>query len=157
MNQVNSLFLLISFFLLTSGAICQNGKLTDEQLVKELIVAMFDGMRAGDSAMVSKLFRRDARMFTAYKKKTGEDVIHEGDLVGFLKAIGSPHDEIWDEKISNTIIQIDGNIAQVWTDYSFFVGENFSHCGVDAFHLVRDNETWKIINLMDTRRNEGCN
>ena len=83
--------------------------------------------------------------------------IKKGNLASFLKAIGTPHDQIWDEKIWNTKIEIDGGIAQVWTDYAFYVGTEFSHCGVDAFHLIKDEEKgWKIVHLMDTRRKEGC-
>ena len=52
---------------------------------------------------------------------------------------------------------VDGGIAQVWTDYAFYVGAEFSHCGVDAFHLAKDAfGSWKIMHLMDTRRKEGC-
>ena len=109
-----------------------------------------------ERVIVSKLFRKDARMFTSYKKETGEEIINEGDLKRFLNAIGTPHEEIWDEKISNTIIQVDGNLAQVWTDYSFFIGKNISHCGIDAFHLIREDKSWRIINLMDTRKKKDC-
>ena len=114
-------------------------------------------MREADSSKVRSVFRDDVRMFTSFKTKSGENMLKEGELIDFLNAIGSPHPEIWDEKIWNTIIQIDGNLAQVWTDYTFYVGEKFSHCGVDAFQLIKEeNENWKIINLIDTRRIEGC-
>ena len=125
--------------------------------VSNTIIKLFDGMREVDSSKVRSVFRDDVRMFTSFKTKSGENMLKEGELIDFLNAIGSPHPEIWDEKIWNTIIQIDGNLAQVWTDYAFYVGEKFSHCGVDAFQLIKEeNENWKIINLIDTRRIEGC-
>ena len=130
--------------------------LNDKEGVHQAIITMFDGMREGDSTKVNSVFRKDVRMFSAYRKNTGESVLHEGKLSEFLKAVGTAHDEIWDEKIYNTTIQIDGDIAQVWTDYSFYIGETFSHCGVDAFQLIRENSKWLIINLMDTRRKEDC-
>jgi hypothetical protein len=53
-------------------------------------------------------------------------------------------------------IKIDGDFAQAWCDYAFYVGKNFSHCGVDAFQLHKTKEGWKIFHLADTRRRSGC-
>ena len=129
----------------------------EEIEVKKTIVELFDGMRAGDSSRVSLLFHPNVRMFTAYQDSTGIPILKEGSLYDFLNAIGSPHPEVWDEKIWNTEVRIDGNLAQVWTDYAFYVGEKFSHCGVDAFQLIRDIDGhWHIVNLIDTRRKAPC-
>ena len=156
MGYFKNLFSFILFFLIAIGSTAQKDALNDKEDVHQAIITMFDGMREGDSAKVSNVFKKDVRMFSSYRKNTGESVLHEGKLSEFLKAIGTAHDEIWDEKIYNTTIQIDGDIAQVWTDYSFYIGKTFSHCGVDAFQLVRENSKWLIINLMDTRRKEDC-
>ena len=156
MGYFKNLFSFMLFVLIAIGSTAQKDALNDKEDVHQAIITMFDGMREGDSAKVNSVFRKDVRMFSAYRKNTGESVLHEGKLSDFLKAIGTAHDEIWDEKIYNTTIQIDGDIAQVWTDYSFYIGKTFSHCGVDAFQLVRENSKWLIINLMDTRRKEDC-
>lgn len=130
----------------------------DEKAVREVVDKLFDGMRLADSSAVSVLFHPDVRMMTSYKNESGEAVLKEGSLEGFLKAIGTPHPEIWNEKIWNTEVRIDDNLAQVWTDYAFFVGDRFSHCGKDAFQLIRGADGfWRIINLIDTRRKEPCN
>ena len=42
------------------------------------------------------------------------------------------------------------------TSVSFYVGDDMSHCGEDAFQLARTNVGWKIIAIADTRRNEEC-
>lgn len=129
----------------------------DSAAINKLILTLFDGMREGDSAKVSKLFRKDVKMFSSFTTKEGERVLREGKLESFLNAIGTPHDEIWDERIWDTQITVDGSIAQVWTQYAFYAGSQFSHCGVDAFDLVKDaSGQWKIIHLMDTRRKKNC-
>ena len=128
-----------------------------EKAVREVIDQLFDGMRLADSSVVSPLFHPDVRMMTSYQNASGEVVLKEGSLQAFLTAIGTPHPEVWNEKIWNTEVRIDDNLAQVWTDYAFFVGTEFSHCGVDAFHLVnRGGKGWKIVHLMDTRKKAGC-
>lgn len=68
----------------------------------------------------------------------------------------APHDAVWDERIWDTQVRIDGNLASVWTKYAFYLGPQFSHCGIDHFLLFRRAEGWKIIHLADTRRREGC-
>ena len=46
--------------------------------------------------------------------------------------------------------------TDVWAKYAFYAGEQLSHCGVDAFQLVKGAEGGKIFHIADTRRREGC-
>lgn len=131
-----------------------------DQQIKDIeltIKTLFDGMRQGDSAKVAAVFDKNVSMYTSFTNEKGEKVLKSDALAPFLKAVGTPHDQIWDERLYNTKISTDGRIAQVWTEYSFYRGTDFSHCGVDAFHLVKENNgTWKIVHLMDTRRKTDC-
>ena len=158
MKQLKPLFVFLIFLLIPTVIFSQDKvEGAEHKSVEGIILKLFDGMREGDSTKVSSVFNREVNMYTSFTNQQGEKVVKKGDLQAFLKAIGTPHDEIWDEKIWNTKIEIDGGIAQVWTDYAFYVGNEFSHCGVDAFHLVRDKDKgWLIVNLMDTRRKQGC-
>jgi hypothetical protein len=54
------------------------------------------------------------------------------------------------------VVHVDGPLAVVWADYSFYAGSKFSHCGVDAFQLARTGTTWQIISIVDTWRKQGC-
>ncbi|NRA10722.1 MAG: hypothetical protein HRT57_02055, partial [Crocinitomicaceae bacterium] len=74
----------------------------------------------------------------------------------FITAVGTPHDKVWDERISNVIIHRDENLAQVWMDYSFYLGDKFLHCGVNSFQLISTKKGWKIISITDTKRNSNC-
>jgi hypothetical protein len=74
----------------------------------------------------------------------------------FVRAVGTPHAVVWDERIRKTRVELDGPLASVWAEYSFYAGEKFSHCGIDAFQLARDGEAWRIVALTDTRRRDGC-
>lgn len=158
MRHLQSFLIILIFFFLPFQTIAQGEpEIKEEHQIKLLIDKLFDGMREGDSAKVSSVFHNEVNMYTSFNNQQGEKVIKKGVLSSFLKAIGTPHDDIWDEKIWNTKIEIDGGIAQVWTDYAFYIGTEFSHCGIDAFHLIKENEQgWKIVHLMDTRRKEDC-
>jgi hypothetical protein len=130
----------------------------DEREVMAVVLRLFDGMRAGDSAMVRSAFDPGARMATAVVRPTGEPAYRfDPDAVdGFAKAVGTPHDKVWDEKLWDVKVLVDRNLATVWTRYAFFLGTDFSHCGVDTFTLGKGAEGWKIIFLADTRQREGC-
>jgi len=131
---------------------------SDEREVMAVVMKLFDGMRAGDSAMVRSTFDTAATMATAVIRPTGEAVYRfDADgITGFANAVGTPHDKVWDEKLWDVKVLVDRNLATVWTKYAFFLGTDFSHCGVDTFTLAKGAAGWKIIFLADTRQREGC-
>ncbi len=130
---------------------------SEEAAVKATIMTMFDGMRAGDSTMVHAAFGKNPVMKTIGRdRSTGKAKVIESGLDGFLKAVGTPHDAVWDEKVLSFEIKIDQEMATAWVPYEFYAGENFSHCGVNNFTLFKEEQGWKIIYLIDTRKQEGC-
>lgn len=48
------------------------------------------------------------------------------------------------ERIWNPDVRVHGAIATVWTPYDFWIDGKFSHCGIDAFELVKTAGGWKI-------------
>lgn len=129
---------------------------SDEQAVIKAIETMFDAMRESDSAKLVSVIHEGATLKTFYMDKTGTPKIHEGSMEDFASSITKPHDDIYDEKIWSYEVEIDGLLANVWTEYTFYLGEKMSHCGVNAFQLFKSAEGWRIVSITDTRRKEGC-
>lgn len=128
-----------------------------EKAIMEPIKKLFDGMHQGDSAMVRSAFTNEVTLSTIIEDKKGAPVLRSSTLENFLQSIGKPHAEVWSEMIWDPEVRVDGNLAQVWVKYAFYAGKTFSHCGVDAFHLVRNkDDDWKIFHLADTRHKENC-
>lgn len=123
--------------------------------VRQVIDHLFDGMRRGDSTAVRMAFHPKARLISV-AQQNGQTLLNESVPEPFIKAVGTPHDAVWDERISNVVIYVDGDLATAWMDYAFYLGDRLSHCGVNAFQLVREHGVWRTIHLMDTRRREGC-
>jgi len=48
------------------------------------------------------------------------------------------------ERIWNPDVRVHGSIANVWTPYDFWIDGKLSHCGVDAFNLIKTDKGWKI-------------
>ncbi len=125
---------------------------SNEVQIREVIDQLFVGMRQGDSSLVNNCFTSSATLNSADHGEMKNSPIEK-----FMEAIGTPHDRIWDERISNVVIQLDQGLAHAWMDYSFYVGEQFSHCGVNSMILIRTNDGWKIQSIVDTRRRTDCN
>lgn len=122
----------------------------------DIINNVFVAMRSNDSTLLKSCFISKPNTFTAYVTDEGESKLVRGDFQKFVNAIGQPKEQTWNEPIWNEKVEIDGNLASVWVEYAFYVDNQFSHCGVDAFHLIKENEAWKIFHLVDTRRKENC-
>jgi Putative lumazine-binding len=147
---------IVFFFLLLTIAV-QAQTIAEGPAIMKPITALFTGMNLGDSALVRSAFAKEVTMATVTIDKSGSLVVRrESSLSGFLKAVGTPHADPWSEPIWDAKIEVDGNFAQVWASYAFFVGKRFSHCGVDAFQLAKYGSEWKIIHLADTRHTTGC-
>jgi hypothetical protein len=130
---------------------------SDKEKIEAVINTLFTGMYKGDSSMVRAAFAKEVTMATAAFDKQGNPVFtREYSIADFLKSVATLRPEPVSEEIWNLVIQIDGNFAQAWCDYGLYVGKRFIHCGVDAFHLFKTAEGWKIFHLADTRRKENC-
>ncbi|NAS30078.1 nuclear transport factor 2 family protein [Flavobacteriaceae bacterium R38] len=145
-------FLFISLFTLTMNA---QSSAKDE--VKATIEKFFDGFHKGDTTIIKSTLANQVVVQTAFKNGEGKDILNNGSMENFLKAIATrPEDQKWDERLLSYSIQVDGNMANAWTPYEFWFNGEFRHCGVNSFQLFKDNGTWKIIYLIDTRRRAGC-
>lgn len=129
-----------------------------EAEVEGVIKTFFEGFHKADTLLMKQTMADELVFQTASKNKEGKDVLKTDDVSGFIKAIGSgrPVTEKWEERIRSYNIKVDGNMANAWTEYEFWLDGKFSHCGVNSFQLFHDNGTWKIIYLIDTRRRSSC-
>lgn len=128
----------------------------DEAAVRAAITALFDAMRARDGDAVRRAFTADARLQTVAGRPDGTVELRAEQVENFASVVAAPSDQVWDERIDEWHVRVDGALAVATTDYSFFLGERFSHCGINVFQLLRTAEGWKIFQLVDTRRRAGC-
>jgi hypothetical protein len=145
---------LINLLLITSiSAFAQQ---TAADGVKQAVNTMFDAMRKGDSTLLKSAFAKEMVLQSVSTNKEGKAIISTESANDFAKAIGTPHTQLYDERIVFGDIKIDGDLASVWAPYKFYLGDQFSHCGVDVFQLMKTDGGWKIIYIVDTRRKDNC-
>lgn len=127
---------------------------SDEGLIHSCVDRVFDGMLMADSAMVASAFLSDALLQTVYE--TEEDKRpRNGELAKFLEMVSQAKKGFWIEKTISRIVQVNGSMAHVWMEYEFYLGDQYLHCGVNSFQLVKIDGQWKITYLCDNRR-ESC-
>jgi len=132
------------------------GQFDDHAQITAHIKTMFEYMRKGDATLMPALFEDEATLESVSFNKEGETMSRQSSISKFIEAVGQPHDEVWDERIHSYDINIDGPLAIAWTPYSFYVGDKFSHCGVNVFTFIKSDGVWKIRQMRDTRRKTGC-
>jgi hypothetical protein len=66
-----------------------------------------------------------------------------------IRSLAAPGPEYLERMWEPTVL-VSGPIAAVWAPYDFYRDGEFSHCGIDAFHLVRTPEGWRIAAIMYT-------
>ncbi len=130
------------------------------QAGREQVLATLDtllhGMRTKDAALMSQQLDSLARMTLLRPAPDGgvRVVALSGqEFVRVATAAGQPP---LDEPIRNPVVQIDGDLATVWAEYQVRREGRVTHCGYDAFHLVRRQGRWRVLNVSDTYRRTGC-
>ncbi|WP_073086188.1 3-methyl-2-oxobutanoate hydroxymethyltransferase [Winogradskyella jejuensis] len=147
------IFTLITLIVFGAGT----AQTSEEAQVKQTIIDFFDAFHKQDTVKLKSMAKGNINMQSISVNKEGKTRLDENDYYGFVKNIaGIPDDKTFEEKLLDFKIRIDGKMANAWTDYEFWFNGNFSHCGVNSFQLVKEEDDWKIIYLVDTRRREGC-
>lgn len=150
---MKNIYFTIILSISTLTAICQTA---EQEAVKKVINNMFTAMRTSDTTLLKSTFSADMILQSVVNKKDGTTALLTEKVEGFIKQVGTPHKEIYDERIVITDVKVDGPLASVWTPYKFYVGSTFSHCGVNVFQLMKTAAGWKIIYIVDTRRKDNC-
>ena len=129
----------------------------DELHVKQTIIEFFEAFHAQDSIAIKQTVYPTILLQTIGVDKEGKPVLKTENFDDLVKSITSiPDSTNFQERILSYSIQIDGNMANAWTPYEFWINNEFHHCGVNSFQLFRQENFWKIIYLIDTRRKSDC-
>ncbi len=144
--------LILSLFLVGQfiPANCQ----TNEENIQKTILAFFDGFTKADTSIIFKSIDKKNFSLQTVLEKNGKTQIHNEQLIDFIEVITTPKKEKWIENIESFNIKIDGNFANAWCKYTFFVDTTFYHWGIDNFQLVKAGGRWKIFSIADTRNNK---
>ena len=147
----------LAVFALLVGAAPAHAQDADRSAVLATVQKVFDAMRTRDTSLLRQAFDTSARL-AGVSTRGGPPTVRLTTPAAFGSAIASaPAGDVWNERIYDPEVRIDVDVAQVWAYYTFHRNKTFSHCGVDAFMLLKVGSDWKITQLADSRRTTGCN
>jgi len=142
-------------FALTSTTATALQAQSDEQAVVTVVTKFFDGMRARDTA----LLRSTVVPGTTLQSATGPTGLGASMPIDqFIDRIGKGTGPGGNEQIKDPKVQIDLPLATLWAYFTYKRGgqTQIDHCGVDLFVLRKGPDGWKIFQVADTHRTEGC-
>ncbi|MFS4457001.1 nuclear transport factor 2 family protein [Maribacter sp. 2304DJ31-5] len=130
---------------------------SDQAAVQKTIESFFNAFHAQDSLAMKSSVSPNVILQTIGKTKEGKQYLRTENFDDLVHSITRIPDSIsFQERITDYNIQIDGAMANAWTSYEFWLNDKFHHCGANSFQLFKEENDWKIIYLIDTRRREGC-
>lgn len=149
-----SLFVLLG--LLGAPSVSLRAQDAEKTAILATVQKVFTAMRTRDTALLRQAFDTSARL-AGVSTRNGPATVRLTVPSAFGNAIASaPAGDVWNERIWDPEVRVDGDVAQVWAYYTFHRNSTFSHCGVDAFMLLKVGSEWKITQLADSRRTTGC-
>ncbi|PHR43356.1 MAG: 3-methyl-2-oxobutanoate hydroxymethyltransferase [Fluviicola sp.] len=144
-NSIISLLLVVPFF-----GVTQLEMLSTDPV--ECVESFFKAFHAQDTTAIKEVVHGDIVLATI-KSNSNDTILVVNDIEQFYNSISSiPETVKFQEKLTEIEIRTDGILAHVWTNYTFHLNDKISHKGVNAFTLINQGGTWKIIYLVDTRR-----
>lgn len=114
---------------------------SDEKAVLGVVQALLDAINGQDAAAVHALGIDEAVLISLRHDADGNPQI------GFRKESETSfpqEDRNMVERIWNPVVLVEGDIAAVWAPFDFYLDGKFSHCGINAFHLLRVAGSWKL-------------
>ena len=123
-----------------------------EKEIKQSISVFFDGLQTADTLKIQSICHKEMKLQSVMEKNAIGTLSFETNSA-FYKSIASiPKNLKIEERILDYKIQIDNSMAQVWTPYEFYIDGKLSHIGTNSFTLLLENNIWKIVHIIDTRR-----
>jgi len=125
---------------------------SEEQVVLNSANALLAAFTTGNAAEIMRWVYPDGRVTGTGKFPNRSGLRSESWTQFTQRASGSG----FQETISDPAVEIDGDAAMVWAPFVVRIGGKVYNCGIDHFDLVRENGSWKVMNLTFSSRIAGC-
>ena len=114
----------------------------EREAVMKTMQAFFDTMTARNVEGARQILQPQGR-FHAMSMKDGKPDVRAFANEEYFAQLQASKQRM-QERIWNPDVRINGLIATVTAPYDFWIDGKLSHCGVDAFDLIKTEDGWKI-------------
>lgn len=123
--------------------------------VVRVVERMFVAMEARDTAALASLLAPGLVIVSSRETADGATMVRRQTTPDFLRLVATTRDTLR-ERVWSPVVHVDAGVATLWAPYDFHLGARFSHCGHDAFTLVRAGGAWVVAGLSYTVRASPC-
>ena len=114
----------------------------DRDAVLQTVQAFFDTMAAKDVEGARKILQPQGR-FHAMRMRDGKPDVRAFSNEEYFATLKAGEQKMR-ERIWNPEVRVHGLIATVVAPYDFWIDGKLSHCGTDAFDLIKTEDGWKL-------------
>jgi len=145
------LSLIVCFFIFSYQSAGQSRDEKEEVL--KVARLFFEALEKHDSVIFNKILMKDSYNYI---------VVDQGDSAKLFSRLHKnsnfKSDRVIKERMRDTdvVVQIHKRIATVWAPYDLWLNDKYSHCGVDAFIMMKEKDGWKIGTISFSVEKEGC-
>lgn len=126
----------------------------NEEKIISVVNRFFAVMESRSAADAKKILIPQGFSFSI--REEGKDaLLKTSSFQAFMDSLANLK-EHYKETMTNPKVLIHDRIAVLWADYKFYRDGKFSHCGVDAFSLIKTDDGWKIAGVIYTVEKTGC-
>lgn len=125
-----------------------------EKEVAEVANTFLSALSAADTATLSGLLAPQAMIYSV-REGTLEASIRAVSRAAFLESLGGEDQELL-ERMWDPVVKVQDLVAMVWTPYDFHLNDEFSHCGIDVFTMLKGAEGWQVASITYNVVREGC-
>ena len=126
----------------------------EEAAILAVIDRFMDAIGTNDSAVLAELRIEGGSTIVSRRDPAGGDAPLVTRRVFTPSATSRPSTN--KERYWDPVVHVRGGIAVVWTPYDFWTDGKSSHCGIDAFDLMKEKGVWRIANAMWTVEPDAC-
>jgi hypothetical protein len=119
--------------------------------VLAVVDRFFVALGANDFATMANLRVEGSVNFVDGPSKAGGTQLTRRPITSENFKPGNYRERYWDPDV-----KVRGRIAIVWAPYEFWLDGTSHHCGIDVFEMVKEDDGWRIANLMWTQEPDAC-
>lgn len=128
------------------------------QTARDSIVAtvqeFFRSMEANDADAARRIMLPEGHSVATWRMGDSS-VVRSATFQSHFDRLRAAKDTVL-ERMWEPTVQVHQTVAVLWTPYDLYVNGKFSHCGIDAFSLVRRKGGWMISSVIYTVEPTGC-
>lgn len=134
MPKLCKTFIIVLLIFSFNMAIAQS----EEEAVITTVQNFFSAMSARDTSATQDVLLPAGQYFSI-KEDSSQIIIRNTTHADYLNRLATSPDN-WLEKMREPEVLVHERVAILWTKYDFYRNGQFSHCGVDAFSLLKTTE-----------------